>query len=248
MSEPRYELHYWPMIQGRGEVARLLLEDLGLAYTDVARLSEAQGGGVEALLARTGAFGQGTRVFAPPLLVIVEDGQRHSISQSANICHFLATRHDAVPQDDISRAQALGLMLTINDVVDEVHDLHHPLGSKLYYEDQKDEAKRASQMFTSERLGQWLSFFERAIQESGGPHLLPSGHSYVDLALFQLVEGLNYALPQATERELANTPSILDLCKRVADRPGVRAYFESDRRLPFNEMGIFRHYPELDEE
>ncbi len=28
MSKARYELHYWPMIQGRGEVVRLLLEDL----------------------------------------------------------------------------------------------------------------------------------------------------------------------------------------------------------------------------
>jgi glutathione S-transferase len=33
---------------------------------------------------------------------------------------------------------------------------------------------------------------------------------------------------------------------RVAKRPRVAAYLASERRIPFNEDGIFRHYPELD--
>jgi glutathione S-transferase len=36
------------------------------------------------------------------------------------------------------------------------------------------------------------------------------------------------------------------LHERVALQPRVAAYLESDRRLPFNEQGIFRRYPELD--
>jgi glutathione S-transferase len=31
-------------------------------------------------------------------------------------------------------------------------------------------------------------------------------------------------------------------------RPRIAAYLSSARRLPFNESGIFRHYPELEEE
>src|SRR5262245_23382423 len=40
-SEPRcpmrYELYYWPEIQGRGEYVRLALEEAGADYVDVAR-------------------------------------------------------------------------------------------------------------------------------------------------------------------------------------------------------------------
>ena len=33
----RYELYYWPGIQGRGEYVRLALEDAGADYVDAAR-------------------------------------------------------------------------------------------------------------------------------------------------------------------------------------------------------------------
>ena len=33
----RYELYYWPGIQGRGEFVRLALEEAGADYVDVAR-------------------------------------------------------------------------------------------------------------------------------------------------------------------------------------------------------------------
>ena len=33
----RYQLFYWPEIQGRGEFVRLALEDAGASYDDVAR-------------------------------------------------------------------------------------------------------------------------------------------------------------------------------------------------------------------
>ena len=70
--------------------------------------------------------------------------------------------------------------------------------------------------------------------------------SYADLSLFQLIEGLRYAFPNAAERTLARTPAIVDLHHRVAALPRVAAYLHSERRLPFNEQGIFRRYPELD--
>ncbi len=32
----------------------------------------------------------------------------------------------------------------------------------------------------------------------------------------------------------------------VRERPRIAGYLASPRRIPFNEQGIFRHYPELD--
>jgi glutathione S-transferase len=43
-----YELYYWPTIQGRGEFVRLLLEEAGANYVDVARGAD-KGAGVGAL-------------------------------------------------------------------------------------------------------------------------------------------------------------------------------------------------------
>ncbi|MGC1873751.1 MAG: glutathione S-transferase, partial [Pseudolabrys sp.] len=43
----RYQLFYWPEIQGRGEFVRLALEDAGSAYDDVARKS----GGMDRMMA-----------------------------------------------------------------------------------------------------------------------------------------------------------------------------------------------------
>jgi glutathione S-transferase len=36
----RYELYYWPGIQGRGEFVRLALEDAGANYLDVWRTTD----------------------------------------------------------------------------------------------------------------------------------------------------------------------------------------------------------------
>ena len=70
--------------------------------------------------------------------------------------------------------------------------------------------------------------------------------SYADLSLFQLVEGLRYAFPKAAGQVLKGCPQVLGLCARVAAQPKVAAYLRSERRLPFNEQGIFRCYPALD--
>ncbi len=40
--------------------------------------------------------------------------------------------------------------------------------------------------------------------------------------------------------------TLAGLVAAVVARPNIAAYLASDRRLPFNESGIFRHYPEPD--
>jgi glutathione S-transferase len=221
---------------------RLVLEEAAVPYVDVARLPEEEGGGFKPLLEFVQGERPGQPAYAPPILVHGE----LVLAQSAAICAYLGERHGLAPNDPAKRMQALQLQLTIADVTDEAHDTHHPINAALYYEDQKDAASAASRQFLEQRLPRFLSYFERVLERSGGEWLMGDALTYVDLSLFQLLEGLAYAFPNGFARIAESIPLILALRDRVAVRPRIAAYLESDRRLAFNEHGVFRYYPELD--
>lgn len=236
-----YALYYWPNIQGRGEFVRLLLEDAGAPYRDVAR----QPGGMQRLMRFMEGRGGGLRPFAPPFLKAGDQ----VIAQTANILAWLAPRHRLVPRDEASRVAAHQLQLTIADLVNEVHETHHPISVALYYEDQRREAKARSAHFLEHRLGKFLGYFEHVAAKNRagkGEHLLGARHSYVDLSLFQVLEGLRYAFPTAFAAAVKKTPRLVTIRERVRARPRIAEYLASERRIPFNEEGIFRRYPELD--
>ena len=235
-----YELYYWPGIQGRGEFVRLSLEDAGAEYVDVARLPKSEGGGVAAITKVL--MGADDPAFAPPILKI--DGR--FVAQTALILQVLGPRLGLAPHDEASRVVAHQLQLTIADLVFEVHETHHPVAADLYYEDQKPEALRRSRHFTKERIPKFLGYFERVLEKNGGRFMVGDAVSYVDLSVFQLVSGLGYAFPRAFAAHSSNVPLLSKLTTEVAARPRVQAYLSSPRRVPFNEHGIFRHYPELD--
>jgi glutathione S-transferase len=243
-----YQLHYWPGIQGRGEFVRLALEAASAPYVDVARGPDDQGQGMPALMALLEGEGLERPPFACPALV---DGRR-VIAQTAAILMYLGPRLGLVPAGEMDRLWAHQVQLTIADLVTEVHDLHHPVGSNLYYEDQKAEALRRAQDFRKSRLPKFIGWFETLLERNplndGAelPHLIGARLSYVDLSLFQVVDGLLYALPKATGRVLKGAPFLSALHERVPLQRRVAAYLASERRLPFNEEGIFRSYPELD--
>lgn len=241
MGDSTYELYYWPSIQGRGEFVRLLLEDTDQPYIDVARLPEAEGGGAAALKQ---ALAESPVGFAPPLL---KHGSL-SICQTLQICSFLAKRHGRVPPGVSGEYDAQHLAATLYDFTVEVHNVHHPVSAGLYYEDQKAEALRAAEAFFEHRLPKFLGFFERCIEQNGrrNPWLLGSELSYADLWLFQVVAGLNYAFPVSMGKRLGSTPKVAAAHEAVAARPRLAQYLSSARRIPFNENGLFRHYPELD--
>ncbi|MFP1683852.1 glutathione S-transferase [Alloalcanivorax sp. C16-1] len=242
----RYELFYWPGIQGRGEYVRLALEDAGAEYLDVGRGSPDQDQGVPALEMYLSGDATPRPPFAPPFL---KAGDR-VISHVANILQFLAPRLGLIGEDEDQRYWAHGLQLTLTDFVAEIHDVHHPLSSTLYYEDQRDEAGRRAALFRRHRLPRFLEYFEQVLEQNprGAEHLVGERHSYVDLSLFQTVTGLRYAFPRAMRQVEQDLPKIDALVARVGERERVRAYLNSERRQPFNEDGIFRHYPELDGE
>lgn len=232
-----YQLFYWSGIQGRGEFVRLALEDAGASYDDVARDE-----GDDAIMQYLDGVHEGPLPFAPPFL----KAGRLLIAQTANILHYLGPPLDLVPQSESRQLYALQLQLTIADLVTEMHDSHHPMASGLYYEDQRPEARRRAGDLRDTRLPKYLDHFEQVLERGGGHHALHE-HSYVDLSLFQLMSGLAYAFPRAMRRLEHELPLLGALTQRVAQRPRIAAYLASPRRLPFNENGIFRHYPELDD-
>ncbi|HEV7123804.1 MAG TPA: glutathione S-transferase [Rhodanobacter sp.] len=232
-----YQLFYWSGIQGRGEFVRLALEDAGASYDDVARDE-----GDDAIVQYLDGVQDGPLPFAPPFL----KAGRLLIAQTANILHYLGPLLGLVPQSESRQLYALQLQLTIADLVAEVHDSHHPMASGEYYEDQRPEARRRASDLRDNRLPKYLDHFEQVLERGGGHHALHE-HSYVDLSLFQLKSGLAYAFPRAMQRLGHELPLLEALTRRVAQRPRIAAYLASPRRLPFNENGIFRHYPELDD-
>jgi len=239
-----YELHYWPTIPGRGEFVRLALEAGGAPYIDIARGDEAAGQGLPALMRTLKDTKAVQPPFAPPFL---KDGSV-VIGQTAVILQYLGPLWKLVGRSEQSRVWTQQIQLTIADMVSEAHDTHHPIDVGLYYEDQKPEALRRAQAFCNTRLPKYLQWFEQIVARNpAGTRFLVGGKmSYADLSLFQLIEGLRYAFPKAAARALARTPLIVDLHDRVAEVPRVAAYLASDRRIAFNEQGIFRCYPELD--
>jgi glutathione S-transferase len=234
----RYELYYWSGIQGRGEFVRLALEEAGADYVDVARQDEG------AMLRLLNGEEIPRPPFAPPFL----RAGRLVIGQTANILFYLGPRLGLVPAAEAGRLWAHQLQLTIADFVDEAHDTHHPIASSLYYDEQKPEAQRRAADFRQRRIPKYLGYFERVLARNpeGQGHLVGDRLSYPDLSLFQIVAGLRYAFPATMAQQEKSYPRVVALYDRVAARPRIAAYLASPRRIPFNEHGIFRRYPELD--
>jgi glutathione S-transferase len=229
-----YDLWYWAEIPGRGEFVRLALEAGDIAYRDRAR-AEGSGALVKDMEARKGQV-----PFAPPYLIASDV----CIAQTANILLFLGERHMG-PKGEAKRHYAHMLQLTIMDAVAEAHNVHHPVAVDLYYREQKAEALRAAKSFRDERIPKFLGYFESLLAD-GGHWLLGADWTWPDLSLFQLVEGLTYAFPKRMAALAGDIPLVLALRHRVHALPELADYLASDRRIAFNEDGIFRHYPELD--
>lgn len=238
----RYELYYWPEIQGRGEFVRLALEQAGADYVDVARRPGKNG--TPAMLKLL----DGTRVAHPPFAPPFLQAGKLLIGQTANILLYLGEHEGLAPKTEAGRLWTHQLQLTLADFLVEIHDTHHPIGSGLYYEDQKKEAKRRTADFLKNRLTKYLGYFERVLAQnpSGDKWLVGARLTYADLSLFQIIEGLRYAFPKAMRRMEKKTRGLVALHDRVAARPRIAAYLQSERRIAFNEMGIFRRYKELD--
>jgi glutathione S-transferase len=236
----RYELYYWPTIQGRGEFVRLALEEAGADYVDVARRGKS---GMAAMM----KILQSERLARPPYASPFLKAGKDIIGQTALILSYLGPRLNLAPRDEAARLWTHQLQLTITDLVVQIHDTHHPISGWLYYEEQKPAAKRRTADFWRYRVPKFLGYFERVLRHNGGQYVVGRRLTYVDLSLFQIVEGLRYAFPKRMKRFEKKVPLLVALHDRVAKRPRVAAYLASKRRLPFSQWGIYRYFKELDQ-
>ncbi|MGN6748657.1 MAG: glutathione S-transferase [Xanthobacteraceae bacterium] len=236
----RYELYYWPTIQGRGEFIRLALEEAGANYVDVARRPGKRG--VPAMM----RLMQGRRSTRPPFAPPFLKAGNTIVAQTANILLFLGPRLKLAPRDEVGRLWAHQLQLTISDLVVEIHDTHHPVSGWLYFEEQRPAARRRSKDFWRYRVPKYLGYFERVLKDNGGRFSVGHRLSYVDLSLSQIVEGLRYAFPKRMKRFERKIPVLIALHDRIAKRPRIAAYLGSPRRVPFSQWGIYRYFKELD--
>src|SRR5205807_54481 len=169
----RYELYYWPTIQGRGEFVRLALEEAGADYVDVARRPGRRG--VPAMLKLIDAPRSDRPPYAPPFI----KAGKLVIAQTANILLYLGGPLKLAPRGESGRLWVHQLQLTISDLVVEIHDTHHPVTTYLFYEEQRPAAKRRSADFWRYRVPKYLRYFERVLAATGGPYLLGRRLSYV---------------------------------------------------------------------
>ena len=236
----RYELYYWPTIQGRGEFVRLALEEAGADYVDIARRPGARG--VPAMM----KILENERLSRPPYASPFLKAGNTIIAQTALILHYLGPRLGLAPRDEAGRLWAHQLQLTVTDLVVHIHDTHHPVSGWLYYEEQKPAAKRRTADFWRYRLPKFFGYFERVLKNNGGKFMVGGRLSYVDLSMFQVIEGLRYAFPKRMKRFEKRVPLLVALHDRVAARPRIKAYLASERRIPFSQWGIYRYFKELD--
>jgi glutathione S-transferase len=235
----RYELYYWPTIQGRGEFIRLALEEAGADYVDVARRGKS---GVSAMMRLMNSKRLAHSPYAPPFL----KAGKLIIAQTANILFHLGPHLGLAPSDEAGRLWAHQLQLTISDLVTEIHDTHHPISGWLYFEEQRPAARGRTKDFWRYRVPKMLGYFERVLKNNGGQYTVGRRLSYVDLSLFQIIEGLRYAFPKRMKRFEKKIPGLVALHDRVAKRPRIAAYLASKRRIPFSQWGIYRYFKELD--
>jgi glutathione S-transferase len=236
----RYELYYHPTIQGRGEFVRLALEEAGADYVDVARRKG--NAGVPAMMKIIENKRSAHPPFAPPFI----KAGKLVVAQTANVLFFLGPRLHLAPRDEAGRLWAHQLQLTITDLVVEIHDTHHPITSWLYFEEQRPAARRRTKDFWRYRVPKFLGYFERVLQTNGGRFLIGRRLTYVDLSIFQIIEGLRYAFPKRMKRFEKKVPGLVGLHDRVAARPRIKAYLASPRRVAFSQWGIYRYYKALD--
>ena len=236
----RYELYYWPSIQGRGEFIRLALEEAGADYVDVARSGRR---GMAKMMALLDGKGIAHPPYAPPFL----KAGKLVVAQTAEILFFLGPRLKLAPRDEAGRLWAHQLQLTIADLIVHIHDTHHPVSGWLYFEEQRPAARRRTQDFWRYRVPKFLGYFERVLHNNGGTYMVGRRTSYVDLSMFEIVEGLRYAFPKRMKRFEKKVPGLIALRNRVAKRPRIAAYLASKRRIPFSQWGIYRYFKELDQ-
>lgn len=148
---------------------------------------------------------------------------------------------------NIRRAQVNALTSTVLDLNNEAHDVHHPISVSSYYEDQQHEAKLRAEDFRSHRVPKFFKYFNLTMESnpSRSGYLLGSTLTIADLALFQVVDGLQFAFPKYMDglSKGEHYKHVFALHDKVKHLEKVREYLSSNRRKEYRYvMVILSHY------
>ena len=227
-----------PAIQGRGEFVRLALEAAGIAYVDCAREQ-----GADALVEDMKARAP-VRAVRPALSRHRRHGPRAGRAHPDSIS---ATPRLA-PRDEATLFWTIQLQLTVTDMVAEVHNVHHPVALDGLLRRPETRGGALADGIPRKAHAQVPRLFRRAAGAIDGDWRRGqrNGRRCRHLACSSWSRGCATCSPSGWRRSRAIIPALIALHDRVAALPGIAAYLKSDRRIAFNEDGIFRHYPELD--
>ncbi|KAF8529500.1 hypothetical protein JB92DRAFT_2782937 [Gautieria morchelliformis] len=227
----KFTLIYWGGIPGRGEYIRLAFEYTKTPYKEVNDPTK--------VISHFSPKGQH---LAPPILDV--DGS-FTLSQTPAVLAYLAPKLGLSGSGDVEQAKVNQLTLTALDLSNEAHDVHHPIASSLYYEDQKAESLRRAEDFRRTRIPKFLAHFETILSTNGNGVLVGSKVSTADLTIFHVLDGLTFAFPKrmATLRNEGLYKTAFAFKDRLGQE--LEGYLNSGRRQKFSQ-GLFRHYPELD--
>ncbi|KAH9836270.1 glutathione S-transferase C-terminal-like protein [Rhodofomes roseus] len=258
-----YKLYYWGGIPGRGEYIRLAFEYAGESYSEMNTASK--------LLP---TITDPAKVGYPPHLAppVLELPSGRFLSQTPAILSYLAPKfklagekgsrvveaglsEEEREEAEEERATVSQLTLTALDICNEAHDVHHPIASAQYYEDQKEAALARAEDFRKLRIPKFLKHLQSVLASNPATavgaktYLVGKQTTTADLVLFHVIDGLLFAFPRrmGAVKESGEYPDVFALYERVKGEKGIKEYIASGRRQKFS-LGLFRHYEELDAE
>ena len=225
----RYELYYWPGIQGRGEFVRLALEEAGADYVE----SPAGRAGAACRHDET-ARGQGQRAAA--LRAAVSQGRKVVIAQTANILLYLGSR---LTSRRATRPENCGPISCSSPSPTRRANPRHPssgVGLALFRGAAPGGAA-AHPGFPALPGAEIFRLFRARAEEHGGTYMVGRRTSYVDLSMFEIVEGLRYAFPKRMKRFEKKVPGLVALRDRDRQAPAHQSLPGVEAAHPLQSVG-----------
>ncbi len=208
ISQPRFQLYYWPL-PFRGCFVSYLF-----AYRGVPLLEKADFEEIRNLKTRP-ASEQDVPFMGPPVLRDLESGR--SLSQMPAIVLYVSGELDLMPENSFEAAMCMKTLMDCNDVLMEICRYN---GSTMWEREDWIE-------FRSQRLPRWLDIFEESLKRG---FLGRDAVSFADIGVFALFGNMIRCLPELESDLLDRAPGIYDKCQRIGSKPSLAKFVQEEER------------------
>lgn len=208
ISQPRFQLCYWP-IPFRGCFISYLF-----AYRGVPLLEEASFEENRQLISRQPGE-QDIPFMGPPVLRDLESDR--ALSQMPAIVLYVSPHLDLLPEDPFDVALSMKVLMDCSDLLMEVCRSN---GSTMWVREEWVQ-------FRSQRLPRWMRIFEESLTRGfiGGDPV-----SFADIGVFALFGNMTRCLGELEPDLLDHAPGIHALCQRIGSQPSLAKYVADDER------------------